>query len=117
MVTQFPGTSPWLDMADPQATGAPALGRRAGLDVQLFHVLVEPGDILVLGDSRFAGNTSPGKVEEAVAYQGVEGALTNLGKLSGGHDCSPGGRNLPKPGHARPSRCHFGQTPARNLHG
>jgi len=88
MVTQFPGTSPWLDMADPQATGAPALGRRAGLDVQLFHVLVEPGDILVLGDSRFAGNTSPGKVEEAVAYQGVEGALTNLGKLSGGHDCT-----------------------------
>ena len=24
MVTQFPGTSPWLDMADPQATGYPA---------------------------------------------------------------------------------------------
>ena len=24
MVTQFPGTSPWLDMADPLATGAPA---------------------------------------------------------------------------------------------
>jgi hypothetical protein len=88
MVTQFPGTSPWLDMADPQATGAPALGRRAGLDVQLFHVLVEPGDILVLGDSRFAAHTSPGRVEEVVPYQGVEGALTNLGKLTGGHDCT-----------------------------
>ena len=88
MVTQFPGTSPWLDMADPQATGAPALGRRASLDVQLFHVLVEPGDILVLGDSRFASHTSPGKVEEVVPYQGVEGALTHLGKLTGGHDCT-----------------------------
>jgi hypothetical protein len=75
-------------MADPQATGASALGRRAGLDVQLFHVLVEPGDMLVLGDSRFAAHTSSGKVEEAVAYQGVEGALTNLGKLTGGHDCT-----------------------------
>jgi hypothetical protein len=88
MVTQFPGTSPWLDMANPQGTGAPALGRRRGLDVQLFHVLVEPGDILVLGDSRLAAHMSPGKVEEAVAYQGVEGALTNLGKLTGGHDCT-----------------------------
>jgi hypothetical protein len=88
MVTQFPGTSPWLDMADPQATGAPALGRRASLDVQLFHVLVEPGDILVLGDSRLATHTSPGKVEEVVPYQGVESALNNLGKLTGGHDCT-----------------------------
>ncbi|GAB4530032.1 MAG: hypothetical protein Kow0063_07670 [Anaerolineae bacterium] len=88
VVTQFPGISPWLDMANPQATGAPALGRRPGLDVQLFHVLVEPGDILVLGDSRFATHTSPARVEEAVAYQGVEGALTNLGRLTGGHDCT-----------------------------
>jgi hypothetical protein len=88
VVTQFPGTSPWLDMADAHATGAPALGRRAGLDVQLFHVLVEAGDILVLGDSRFAAHTSPDIIEEAVAYQGVEGALTNLGRLTGGHDCT-----------------------------
>lgn len=88
VVTQFPGTSPWLDMANPQATGAPALGRRPSLDVLLFHVLVEPGDILVLGDSRLAAHTSPDRVEEAVAYQGVEGALTNLGKLTGGHDCT-----------------------------
>jgi hypothetical protein len=88
IVTQFPGTSPWLNMADPGATGAPALGRRPGVDVQLFHVLVEPGDILVLGDSRFAAHTSPGQVEEVVPYQGVEGALTNLGKLTGGHDCT-----------------------------
>ncbi len=88
MVTQFPGTSPWLDVADAHATGASALGRRAGLDVQLFHVLVEAGDILVLGDSRFAVHASPDKIEGAVAYQGVEGALTNLGKLTGGHDCT-----------------------------
>ena len=88
IVTRFPEASPWLDMADPQATGAPALGRRAVVDVQLFHVRVEPGDILVLGDNRFAARASPGQVEKAVAYQGVEGALTNLGKLTGGHDCT-----------------------------
>jgi hypothetical protein len=88
MVTQFPGTSPWLNMTDPQATGASALGRRAGLDVQLFHVLVEPGDMLVLGDSRFAAHTSPSQVEEVIAYQGVERALTNLGRLTGGRDCT-----------------------------
>jgi hypothetical protein len=75
-------------MSDPQATGASALGRKMGLDVQLFHVYVEPGDILVLGDSRFATHTSPARVKAAVAYQGVEGALTNLGKLTGGHDCT-----------------------------
>ncbi len=88
MATQLPEASPWLDMADPQATGAPAMGRQPMLDLQLFHVGVEPGDILVLGDSRFAARTSPDEVEKAVAYQGVEGALTNLGKLTGGHDCT-----------------------------
>ncbi|UCC86033.1 MAG: hypothetical protein JSV81_14380 [Anaerolineales bacterium] len=88
VVTQFPEASPWLDMADPQATGAPALGRRMGLDVQLFHAWVEPGDILVLGDSRFAMQTEPEQVEKAIAYQGVEGALVNLGKLTGGRDCT-----------------------------
>jgi hypothetical protein len=88
LATQLPETSPWLDMADPQATGAPALGRRAVVDAQLFHVSVEPGDMLVLGDSRLAARTSPDEVERAVAYQGVEGALTNLGKLTGGHDCT-----------------------------
>ena len=88
MVTQFPESSPWLDMADPEATGAPALGRRTGMDVQLFHVWAEPGDILVLGDSRFAACTSADRVGEAVAYQGVEGALTNLGDLIGSQDCT-----------------------------
>jgi hypothetical protein len=88
LATQLPETSPWLDMADPQATGAPALGRRAMVDAQLFHVSIEPGDMLVLGDSRLAARTSPDEVEKAVAYQGVEGALTNLGKLTGGHDCT-----------------------------
>jgi type II secretory pathway pseudopilin PulG len=88
LATQLPETSPWLDMADPQATGAPALGRRAMVDAQLFHVGIEPGDMLVLGDSRLAARTSPEEVEKAAAYQGVEGALTNLGKLTGGHDCT-----------------------------
>ncbi len=88
IVTRFPEASRWLDMADPEATGAPALGRQVGVDVQLFHVRVEPGDMLVLGDSRFAARTSLNRVEKAVAYQGVEGALTNLGKLTGGHDCT-----------------------------
>jgi type II secretory pathway pseudopilin PulG len=88
LATQLPETSPWLDMADPQATGAPALGRRAMVDAQLFHVGIEPGDMLVLGDSRLAARTSPEGIEKAAAYQGVEGALTNLGKLTGGHDCT-----------------------------
>jgi hypothetical protein len=88
LATQLPETSLWLDMADPQATGAPALGRRAMVDAQLFHVGIEPGDMLVLGDSRLAARTSPDEVEKAVAYQGVERALTNLGKLTGGHDCT-----------------------------
>jgi hypothetical protein len=88
VATRFPDASPWLDMADAQATAAPALGRRAVLDVQLYHVHVEPGDILVLGDNRFAARASSLQVEKAVAFQGVEGALTNLGKLTGGHNCT-----------------------------
>jgi hypothetical protein len=44
--------------------------------------------MLVLGDSRFAARASPDLVEEAVAYQGVDGALTNLGELFGGYDCT-----------------------------
>lgn len=87
VATQFPQASPWLNMADPGATAAPALGRWE-MDVQLFHVYVEPGDMLVLGDSRFAAQISADQVEKSVAYQGVEGALTNLGKLTGGHDCT-----------------------------
>jgi hypothetical protein len=95
VATQFPRTSPWLNMADPAATGASAMGRPGqagqgwrGLDVQLFHVHLEPGDVLVLGDSRFAAKTSLDQLESGVAYQGVEGALANLGKLTGGHDCT-----------------------------
>jgi hypothetical protein len=88
VATRFPDASPWLDMADAQATAAPALGRRAVLDVQLYHVHVEPGDILVLGDNRFAARASSLQVEKAVAFQGVEGALTNLGRLTGGHNCT-----------------------------
>jgi hypothetical protein len=88
VATRFPDASPWLDMAGAQATAAPALGRRAALDVQLYHVHVEPGDILVLGDNRFAARVSSVQVEKAVAFQGVEGALANLGKLTGGHNCT-----------------------------
>jgi hypothetical protein len=88
MATQFPKASPWLNLADPTATSASALGRRSGLDIQLFHVQVEPGDMLVLGDSRFAAQTSLDQLEKSVAYQGVEGALANLGKLTGGNDCT-----------------------------
>ncbi len=88
VATRFPDASPWLDMASAQATAAPALGRRAALDVQLYHVHVEPGDILVVGDNRFAARASSLQVEKAVAFQGVEGALANLGKLTGGHNCT-----------------------------
>ena len=88
VATRFPEASRWLDMADPAAAGASALGRDREVDIQLFHVRVEPGDMLVLGDSRFAARTSPEGVEKAVAYQGVEGALSNLGRLTGGHDCT-----------------------------
>jgi hypothetical protein len=88
VAARFPDASPWLDMAGAQATAAPALGRRAALDVQLYHVHVEPGDILVLGDNRFAARASSLQVEKAVAFQGVEGALVNLGKLTGGHNCT-----------------------------
>ncbi len=88
VAARFPDASPWLDMASAQATAAPALGRRATLDVQLYHVRAEPGDILILGDNRFAARASSLQVEKAVAFQGVEGALTNLGKLTGGHNCT-----------------------------
>jgi hypothetical protein len=88
LATQFPKASPWLNMADPTATSASALGRWSGLDIQLFHVQVEPGDMLVLGDSRFAAQTSLDQLERGIAYQGVEGALVNLGKLTGGNDCT-----------------------------
>ncbi len=87
-VTQFPRSSPWLNSVDPTAPNAPALGRWGSLDIQLFHVHVEPGDMLLLGDSRFVAQTSLDDLEAGIAYQGIEGALANLGKLTGGHDCT-----------------------------
>jgi len=86
--TQFPATSPWLDTIDPQASGASALGRPGMLDIQLFHTQVAPGDLLVLSDSRFARQSSSAEVEKAIAYQGVEDALSRLGRLTGGHECT-----------------------------
>lgn len=120
IATRFPEASPWLDMPDPQATGAAALGRRTLIDAQLFHVWVEPGDILVLGDSRFAARTSPNHVEKAAAYQGVEGALTNLGKLTGGHDCTAlvveiQGKRAPVPASQAAPRSQDRQVPASPL--
>jgi hypothetical protein len=88
LITQFPRSSPWLNSVDPIASTAPALGRWASLDVQLFHVHVEPGDMVILSDSRFAAQASLDDLETNAAYQGVEGALVNLGKLTGGHDCT-----------------------------
>jgi len=87
-VAQFPETSPWLGAAGLPAADAPALGRWDDVDAQLFHVPVKPGDMLVLGDSRFAGWIAPDKIEKAVAYQSVEDALANLIQLVNRRDCT-----------------------------
>jgi len=53
-----------------------------------FHTAVQPGDMLVLGDSRFSALVTARDVAAAVVHQEVEDALTALGDLVIGEDCT-----------------------------
>ncbi len=53
-----------------------------------FHISAQPGDVLVLGDSRFSAMVSSADIAVAVAYQELEDALAALGDLVAGEDCT-----------------------------
>ena len=53
-----------------------------------FHTAVHPGDMLVLGDSRFSALVTVRDVAAAVVHQEVEDALAALGDLVIGEDCT-----------------------------
>ncbi|MGC8879012.1 MAG: hypothetical protein ACP5R2_07295 [Anaerolineae bacterium] len=53
-----------------------------------FHTAVQPGDMLVLGDSRFSALVTARDVAAAVVHQEVEDALAALGDLVIGEDCT-----------------------------
>ena len=88
IATQFPESSPWLGESASGVANAPALGREAEVPVQLFHASLRPGDAVVMGDGRFAVQVSCEEIEEATAFQSIEGALANLDRMVGAHDCT-----------------------------
>ncbi|MCS7261417.1 MAG: hypothetical protein NZ765_11690, partial [Anaerolineae bacterium] len=53
-----------------------------------FHTAVRPGDMLVLGDSRFSALVTARDVAAAVVHQDMEDALAALGELVIGEDCT-----------------------------
>ncbi len=69
-----------------RVTDASLLDEQPGL--LFFHTAVQPGDMLVLGDSRFSALVTARDVAAALAHQEVEDALAALGDLVVGEDCT-----------------------------
>lgn len=83
---RFPKSSPWLQKPLPSAPERlyPApLGVHATVHANLFHALVQPGDVVVLGTTSLAHTLATKAVEEAVLFQPIDDALYNLARLCG----------------------------------
>lgn len=89
-VERYPIKSIWLDDAqDPnQEQDELALGISTFVEPNLFHIQVNPKDMLVLADSNLVSQLSPRDVAEAVTLQNIRTAIKNLGQAANQGDCS-----------------------------
>src|SRR5512135_3275142 len=65
-----------------------AIGMSRSVDVRFAHVELQPGDVLLLTDSRSPKNISMAAIASAIVSVGIETALKNLEKLAGIGDFS-----------------------------
>ncbi|MCB9102106.1 MAG: hypothetical protein H6632_21400 [Anaerolineales bacterium] len=89
-VRRYPARSVWLDeaMGPGQDEDASALGLRKIVEPTLQHVRVEPEDMLVLADSRLAGQLPLSDLVHAVDSGDVKAAVKKLGEAAKAKNCS-----------------------------
>ncbi|HRV91853.1 MAG TPA: hypothetical protein P5526_06800 [Anaerolineae bacterium] len=89
-VRRYPARSVWLDeaMGPGQEEDASALGLRKIVEPTLQHVRVEPEDMLVLADSRLAGQLPLSDLVHAVDSGDVKTAIKELGEVAKAKNCS-----------------------------
>lgn len=89
-VRRYPARSVWLDeaMGPGQDEDASALGLRKIVEPTLQHVRVGPEDMLVLADSRLAGQLPLSDLVHAVDSGDVKVAVKKLGEVAQAKNCS-----------------------------
>ncbi|MBN1992162.1 MAG: hypothetical protein JW953_05620 [Anaerolineae bacterium] len=87
-IRRYPAQSAWLDEALTPAKNAPALGSSSLIEPNLHHLRVGPEDMLILADSRLAGQLPLTDVLNAVDPRSVKASVKNLGKTARARDGS-----------------------------
>jgi hypothetical protein len=86
-IRRYPIESVWLDEAlEPQ--DAPALGTSDLVEPNLHHLRISPDDMLILADSRLAGQLPLNEVLKSVTPRNVKATVKSLGKVAQAQDCS-----------------------------
>jgi serine/threonine protein phosphatase PrpC len=87
-VKRYPATSIWLDdKSIDEDNDELALGISPLIEPNLYHIQVNPQDVLVLADSDLVSQLSPADVAQAVMLQNIRTVIKNLGKAANS-DCS-----------------------------
>ncbi|MDM8531981.1 hypothetical protein QUF63_12480 [Anaerolineales bacterium HSG25] len=87
-VKRYPTNSIWLDDRTTSEKDELALGITSFIEPNIYHVEVNPQDVLVLADSDLVNELSPQDVAEAVTLQNIRTAIKNLGQAANNKDCS-----------------------------
>lgn len=97
-IQRHPAKSVWLDEAlppaptkgrkGPESENETALGLRAVIEPNLYHLRVAPQDVLVLADSGLAGQLPLPQVVKAVEVNNIKTMVKNLGQAAQANDCS-----------------------------
>ena len=88
-VSRYPQASVWHQAQPPDAYSEglePLAGMRSDVEPELFHVDLEPGDVLLLATSALAGWATDDELFDAVMLRGDRTVLDGLGSLAEGHD-------------------------------
>ncbi|MBN1220137.1 MAG: hypothetical protein JXM69_14510 [Anaerolineae bacterium] len=87
-IRRYPTHSTWLDDALAPKHDAPALGARAVVEPNLHHLRVSPNDMLILADSRLAGQLPLDDVLRSADPHHVKATVKRLGKVAQASNCS-----------------------------
>ncbi len=97
-IQRYPAKTIWLDEALPprsttgrgllEAENETALGLRAVIEPNLYHLRVSPGDMLILADSGLAGQLPLKAVVKAVNTSNIKTTIKNLGNAAQSSNCS-----------------------------
>lgn len=97
-IRRYPARSVWLDEALPSGPVLggglevehedPGLGVSALVEPNLHYFRVEPGDMLILADSRLASQLPLEDIKNAISSRNIKTAIKNLGKIAQAKECS-----------------------------